>query len=687
MKATRLFFIVLVVAALQSPSATLTIPPDRVVNWIPGVTVGVLQQIPNRTTIVDVTKAPYNADKTGHADASAAINQAINAAGFFLFGSNTVIYLPTGNYKVTSPINIQKSDITLRGDGLGKTFVNAVGNTVAISVGTSGGNATYTVISGATKGSQNIQIQLPQGFQANSYGWLSVGDLCSIGEQPRTVADSNHVFSPAYGLQGLNAANYVTAISGNNVTLALPLPADLTNSPTFTQMTFNSMGGLQCVNAVGLEGITFRMTNPPTGELGVGPEIVNMVTGHNLWMSNCEVAYANQHFALFGQVVGVTVSGCTFDTAQATGSGHGGMVTGMTAALIENNIFANMFTSGIELDGGSGCAIFGNYFTNTGWCIDMHGTHPFMDLIEENVSSDTFETDDYFGSCSHFTLFRNKLTGGGFVSLRFNRWSRFMNVIGNILGQPTTVGGAWNYQMDENSQSFPAIFSFGLPNIGNQFFGGAVTNDAAWNWPGTNYFDYALVDQTIPYTPFKFTNTQGPTNVFWGNFASTGIRPYSSVLRLIFQDKVNTNVYHTITSGDGVYPLSITSSNMTINTTFTVSNGWTMYVAGAVGYQQIQATDKLTHMITGNYDYYHNSQYWDPNGPGPQTITNSILYPGSQPPSYWGTNNWPAINPASPGVPMIPAYERFLNLPVGNGGGGGGKTLSAPILLPAQPVP
>jgi len=685
MKATRLFFIVLgAAAALQSSSATLTISPDRVVNWIPGVTVGVLQQIPNRTTIVDVTKAPYNADKTGHIDASVAINQAINAAGFFLYGSNTVIYLPTGNYKVTSPINITKSDITLRGDGQGKTFVNAVGNTEAVSVGTSGNVGTYSVIGGATKGSQNVQIQLPQGFQANTYGWLSVGDLCSIGEQPRTVSDPFHVFSPAYGLQALNAMNYVTAISGNNITLALPLPVDLTNSPIFSQFTYNSMGGLQCVSGVGLEGISFTMTNPPTHEIGVGPEIVEVITARNFWMTNCEVAYANQHFALFGLVVGATISGCMFDTAQATGSGHGGMVTAITGGLIENNIFANMYTSGIELDGGSDCAFFGNYFTNTGWCVDMHGTHPYMQLFEQNVSSDTLETDDYFGSCSHFTLFRNSLSGGGYLPLRFNRWSRFMTVVGNILGQPTTVGGSWNYQMDENSQSFPAIFSFGLPNIGNQFFAGAITDDSSWNYPGTNYFDYALTERTIPYTPFKFTSKQGPTNVFWGNFAATGIRPYSSVLRLIFQDNVNTNVYHTITTGDGVYPLSITSSNMTINTTYTVSNGWTMYVGGAVGYQQVQATDKLTHMITGNYDYYHNSQIWDANGP--QTILPSILYPGGKP-SYWGTNIWPAINPASPSVPMIPAFERYLNLPVGNTGGGGGNKLSAPILLPAQPVP
>lgn len=655
MRSTRTLF-TLVVALQTVKSLGSVIPPDRTVTWTPGVTVGILQPIPNRTTIIDVTQAPYYADKTGQTNAANAINQAITAAGYWIYGSNTVIYLPAGQYRITTPINIAKSDLTLRGDGMGQTFVNSVGSQTAVSVGTSGNTASYPIISGATKGSTSVVIQTPSGFVANTYGYLSVGDLCSVNEQPRDASDPMHVISPAYGLGGISAGNYVTAITGNTVSLALPLPLDLTNNPSLGELTFNSMGGLQCVSAVGLEGISFTMTNPPTGEAGTGPEVINVVTARNFWMTNCEVSYANQHFALFGSVVGAYIGGCEFDSAQAVGSGHGGMVTAnMCGGLVENNIFANMYTSGIELDGGWGCAFFGNYFTNTGWCVDMHGTHPLMELFEANISGDTFETDDYFGSCSHFTLFRNNLTGGAWNAIRFNRWSRFMNIVGNVLGSP----GSWNYQVDENSQAFPAIYSFGLPNIGNQFFAGVVTNDAAWNWPGTNYFDYAGSQTTVPYTPFVFHSTRGPTNVFPGNFAATGIHPYSTVLRLIFQDGVDPSAYYTINSGNGVYPVSMTSSSMTINTPFTVTNGWTMYVAGAVGYQQIQATDKQTHMITGNFDYHNNAVVWDTNGV--QTVDQSLLYPGGQPP--WWSGAWPAIDAVnSPGTASIPAQNRYLGI-------------------------
>src|SRR5687768_2008412 len=57
------------------------VPSSRMVNWIPGVTVGVPGGIPtNRTHLIDVTQAPYNADKNGSANAQPAIQAAVNAA-------------------------------------------------------------------------------------------------------------------------------------------------------------------------------------------------------------------------------------------------------------------------------------------------------------------------------------------------------------------------------------------------------------------------------------------------------------------------------------------------------------------------------------------------------------------------------------------------------------------------------
>jgi hypothetical protein len=59
-------------------TAAEIIPADRLADWTPGITVGVPGGIPtDRTHLIDVTKAPYNADSTGAADAQPAIKKAI----------------------------------------------------------------------------------------------------------------------------------------------------------------------------------------------------------------------------------------------------------------------------------------------------------------------------------------------------------------------------------------------------------------------------------------------------------------------------------------------------------------------------------------------------------------------------------------------------------------------------------
>ena len=69
---------------------------------------------PAKSGIVDVTKAPYNADPTGTMDASAAINQAL----FDFNDSHALIYLPAGTYRLSSPVEWQNPP----GCNLGTTF-------------------------------------------------------------------------------------------------------------------------------------------------------------------------------------------------------------------------------------------------------------------------------------------------------------------------------------------------------------------------------------------------------------------------------------------------------------------------------------------------------------------------------------------------------------------------------------
>jgi hypothetical protein len=60
---------------------------------------------------INVTQAPYNADDTGGNDVTSALQSAINAGS----SSGQIIYLPTGTYKVSSPLSV--NNVTVEGAG------------------------------------------------------------------------------------------------------------------------------------------------------------------------------------------------------------------------------------------------------------------------------------------------------------------------------------------------------------------------------------------------------------------------------------------------------------------------------------------------------------------------------------------------------------------------------------------
>jgi len=141
------------------------IPAARLTNWTPGTRTGVTGGIPSRTHLIDVTQAPYNADKTGASDATGAIQTAINAN----VNSGNVIYLPAGTYKIGTLTS--KSYCTIRGAGVGETILDVRGGagitapldpswfaTTATDVtgGLTGGSSTITVASGAGFAAQRM---------------------------------------------------------------------------------------------------------------------------------------------------------------------------------------------------------------------------------------------------------------------------------------------------------------------------------------------------------------------------------------------------------------------------------------------------------------------------------------------------------------------------------------------------
>src|SRR6266850_1105525 len=141
---------------LSAPAQSITniVPATRLTRWVVGETVGVTGGIPNyRTNIIDVTRSPYNADRTGTSSASVAIQSAINAAQ-----SNDVVYLPAGTYILTNTLSL-KSDFTLRGAGMTNTRVLYAGvGSVILSIDNGFPTTIVSPLSGALKGSTNVTV-------------------------------------------------------------------------------------------------------------------------------------------------------------------------------------------------------------------------------------------------------------------------------------------------------------------------------------------------------------------------------------------------------------------------------------------------------------------------------------------------------------------------------------------------
>lgn len=87
--------------------------------------------------IYDVTQAPYSADATGTADATEAIQAAIEAAGT---AGGGVVFLPAGTYRIDGLIHLNQSHVVVRGEGADSTILDFK-NSLETVVGSLGGGS------------------------------------------------------------------------------------------------------------------------------------------------------------------------------------------------------------------------------------------------------------------------------------------------------------------------------------------------------------------------------------------------------------------------------------------------------------------------------------------------------------------------------------------------------------------
>lgn len=625
------------------------IPSSYRMDWVPGVTVGVQGGIPTRTNLLDVTQAPYSADNTGTNDASAAIQAAINAAA-----ANDVVYLPTGRYVLSNMVYIFKNDITLRGAGASNTVLVAIaGGGTSLKIGRDVVNyqsdITDTPTNGFMVGSTNLTLAADPVF--------SVGEMIAIGA---FLPSSDDFHAIGLGLPAMSGGqiSVVTGVSGRNITIADPLIFSMTNRPAISSFQ-NKANNLGPYGGIGIEDLTITGTNDLNGATSANSSLILFTAVHNSWMTGCSVLWAKNYSINISACTHMEVRRNTIRFAQSGGSNHAGLLWSACFSLIEDNIFADGLQPAIEFNGGSANAFFANFMTNNLIDIDCHGPHPLFYLWEANVLGEYpaggglyfgggFELDGYFGSASHQTLFRNNITSR-YSPIQLKRWSSYCAIVGNVLGNPAAA--FTNFMHDINGVAYNVI-ELGRPNIGNNNYTG-TNPPIPWNYPGSQ------IDNTYINGVFALTNTQVATTNLTGNF--TNIIANGTANRIIFQDGANTNVYWP-QDGIPIYPTQNgTTSNLFVNRSITVSNGWRVFAISQVAlytYQQLITTNRPTHIISGNYDYYNDAQTWDANGE--QTLTSSYIYTNGAP-VWWGTNRWPAIDPVAvtPTTP-IPAQTRYV---------------------------
>ena len=191
-----------------------------------------------------------------------------------------------------------------------------------------------------------------------------------------------------------------------------------------------------------------------------------------------------------------------------TGAGHpqqyGVDLLETTFAKIQNNIIVNE-TSPIMTEGSYGTVLGYNYILrniadNQYAALDTHLSHAYMQLWEGNIAG-TIGYDNSWGSASHMTSFRNRMSGHDQnatnyrVAIKVNGQNHYVNLVGNVIGDPavhtqyvcdsTHLQGTDNFvydlgfwdSCDHGTSKYDTVTQSSLMRWGNW---DVVTNAARW---------------------------------------------------------------------------------------------------------------------------------------------------------------------------------------------------------------
>lgn len=605
----------------------MLIPAERLIDWTPGVNVGVeggiAQYITGRSTLIDVTQAPYNADNTGVTDTAAALQAAINAAG-----AGEVVYLPTGTYRIDSQLNlpIGFSGKTLRGDGPENTFIDQRTN-VGIVAGNTAGyfnpDPPILVVGGLVKGSTEITVD----DSTN----LTVGRMILLQIESDQSIPVVSVYN--YDIQTNQAptTQMVRVISkvGNDVEIWPPLHDSYGGGSLEIRVLLHIFEA----ELIGIESLCVDATNYVTD--GGAFQCVGMSSCQNSWIYNCTIRQAKNYNLGIGTSLNCEIREVFLDGLKGMGSNGACLLFNAYSSLVEDNIFVDGFPL-IEVNAGSsGNVIAYNYGSSGGAFNSNHSPQNRFNLYEGNVT-DYQISDGYFGGESECTIFRGFYYGFG-VNMR--RFSRRFSVIG--------------------CYSQPALGDHGYPNIGN-----TDSNGTAQPSLGDWWRDYDM--QGVLST--RTDDASGVITLSSGElFEYDGLN--LQVIRLVWGAGKDNQRFAGVDApvvGD-VVPIINYSGGTPLP-----AEGTTLYIGpGAYfnfpngSYQELDLDVAETVVRKGNR-YLYNDSFDSLDG---DTLPDSLYL--SEAPDFFDGFTWPPYDPVTPVAPdilAVPAAFRYF----------GGLTPSAP---------
>jgi hypothetical protein len=432
-------------------------------------------------TVRNVTDSPYNADPTGGADATSAIQAAITASA-----SGDLVWVPAGSYKIAGTVTIPyNKNITLRGAGRALTqFVATGSNTQKVFVVGSGGNtwtsnSLQTVSGTKTKGVTSLTVPSSALFTTNVPATIY---MSNESDPVRIEAGAYPTFNSS---AGDNLRNWLVMITGkpDSTTIQIdpPLLIDSTDYTLYAEPA-DAVSGFSLANS-GARYVGFESFSLVSGDG------VNYLFGIEFnrplycWAYDLEFNYTND--ASNGACINWTpgfrneVRHCTFiaspnidDQSFSDGAIEYG---GNTSMLIEDNAFTSPMPTwgwdvGIYSDGSVSNSVHAyNFFEKDvkNISINHSGGHGLMCLYEGNFGQ-RVQADGYNASTSHHTFYGNWWAGtsaAGSDPWRvswYNRFSRRFALVKEVWG--------W----DGFSSTTLRRPTFGLPNLGNDNYTGTA---------------------------------------------------------------------------------------------------------------------------------------------------------------------------------------------------------------------